>query len=72
MGVMNMVGWLGGALGAYTIGAMVQRKAITMSGGIASTSVIYLSVTVILAVAALAAAPADAARREREAIYRSP
>jgi MFS family permease len=62
VGLMNMIGWLGGALGAYTIGAAVQARRITMSGGIASTSAVYLAVCATLLVAALVHAPRDMAR----------
>ena len=60
VGVMNMVGWLGGALGAYGIGAAVQKGA-TMSAAIASVAVLYLGVAALL-FAAAARAPADVRR----------
>lgn len=60
VGLMNMVGWLGGALGAYLVGLAVDLG-VTMSVAIASTAVIYIGVAVMLVLAArLAPAhPAD-------------
>ncbi|MGD9644105.1 MAG: MFS transporter [Pirellulales bacterium] len=54
VGMMNMVGWLGGALGAYLVGLAVDYGT-TMSVAIASTAVIYLGVAGILVLAALLA-----------------
>jgi MFS family permease len=51
VGMMNMVGWLGGALGAYLVGLAVDLGA-TMSMAIASTAVIYVGVAMILVLAA--------------------
>jgi MFS family permease len=51
VGVMNMIGWLGGAMGAYFVGLAVDFG-ITMSVAIASTAVIYVGVALILVVAA--------------------
>ena len=51
VGMMNMVGWLGGALGAYLVGLAVDLG-VTMSVAIASTAVIYLGVALLLVVAA--------------------
>jgi MFS family permease len=52
LGVFNMVGWLGGALGAYLVGLVVDLG-VTMSVAIASTAVIYLGVALLLVLAAL-------------------
>jgi MFS family permease len=54
VGMMNMVGWLGGALGAYLVGLAVDLG-VTMSVAIASTAVIYVGVAGILVLAALLA-----------------
>ena len=51
VGVMNMIGWLGGAMGAYFVGLAVDLG-VTMSVAIASTAVIYVGVAGILVVAA--------------------
>ncbi|HLY65464.1 MAG TPA: MFS transporter, partial [Chloroflexota bacterium] len=55
VGGMNMVGWLGGALGAYGIGAAVSQG-VSMSAAIASTAVLYAFVAALLLVAASRAA----------------
>jgi MFS family permease len=62
VGIMNMVGWLGGALGAYSLGALVQRKVLTMSAAFSSTAIIYLLVATALIVGGLRFAPRDTAR----------
>jgi MFS family permease len=54
LGMMNMVGWLGGALGAYLVGLAVDLG-VTMSVAIASTALIYVGVAGILLLAALLA-----------------
>lgn len=59
VGVMNMIGWLGGAMGAYFVGLAVDRG-VTMSVAIASTAVIYIGVAGILLLAAWLA-PSDPA-----------
>jgi MFS family permease len=51
VGMMNMVGWLGGAMGAYFVGLAVDLGA-TMSEAIASTATIYIGVAVLLVLAA--------------------
>lgn len=51
VGVMNMAGWLGGALGAYSLGALVERKVMTMSVAFASTAGIYLFIAILLTLA---------------------
>jgi MFS family permease len=54
VGLMNMIGWMGGALGAYLVGRAVTMGA-TMSAAIASTAVIYVGVAAILVVAGMLA-----------------
>src|SRR5262249_49812986 len=61
VGLMNMIGWLGGALGAYGIGAAVNRG-VSMSAAIASTAVLYVIVAGLLLIAALVCAPTDVKR----------
>jgi MFS family permease len=51
VGVMNMIGWLGGALGSWGIGAAVDRG-VTMSAAIASTALLYVIVAGLLLAAA--------------------
>jgi MFS family permease len=51
VGMMNMVGWLGGAMGAYLVGLAVDLGA-TMSEAIASTATIYIGVALLLVLAA--------------------
>jgi MFS family permease len=63
VGLMNMVGWLGGALGAYGIGAAVSRGA-TMSAAIASTAGLYGAVAALLLVAAVVFAERDVKRAD--------
>jgi MFS family permease len=58
VGLMNMIGWLGGALGAYAIGAAVQGG-MTMSAAISSTALIYVAVAALLVTGALVFAPRD-------------
>ena len=62
---MNMVGWLGGGLGAYAIGLAVTRWRVTMSEAIESTALIYVGVAGLLLVAALLFAPRDVRRSLR-------
>jgi MFS family permease len=54
VGMMNMIGWLGGALGAYLVGLAVDLG-VTMSTAIASTAVIYVGVALLLVLAAMLA-----------------
>ncbi len=61
VGMMNMIGWIGGGLGSWTIGVAVDHG-MTMSAAIACTSLIYLTVAVLLFVGAFAFAPRDVAR----------
>lgn len=65
MGLMNMVGWLGGGLGAYLIGFAVKQWHMTMSEAIASTAGIYLLVSGLLLTAAFVFAGRDVARAGR-------
>jgi MFS family permease len=51
VGLMNMIGWLGGAMGAYLVGLAVDLG-VTMSVAIASTAVIYIGVALLLVLAA--------------------
>jgi hypothetical protein len=48
--MMNMIGWLGGSLGTYSLGALVARKTLTMSVGFSSSAVIYLAAHYLLVV----------------------
>jgi MFS family permease len=59
VGVANMVGWLGGGLGAYMIGRAVTRWHFTMSQAISSTATIYLGVAALLLTAGFVFAPRD-------------
>ena len=60
VGMMNMIGWLGGAMGAYFVGLAVDLG-ITMSVAIASTAVIYVGVALLLVLAARLAPQGPAA-----------
>ena len=62
VGMMNMIGWLGGGLGAWLVGRAMDRG-VTMSAAIASTAIIYLGVAVLLLVAGLVFAPRDVRRQ---------
>jgi MFS family permease len=61
VGMMNMIAWIGGALGPVAVGFAVDRGA-TMSAAISSTAVIYTGVSALLIVAGLRFAPRDIAR----------
>ena len=61
VGWMNMVGWLGGALGSYGIGAAVKRG-VTMSAAISSTAGLYVMIGVLLLVAGALLAERDVKR----------
>ncbi len=63
VGMMNMIGWLGGGLGAWLVGRAMDRG-VTMSAAIASTASIYLGVAVLLLLAGLVFAPRDMRRME--------
>ena len=58
VGIMNFVGWTGGAIGAFGIG-VAAFHGITMSAAISSTAIIYLLVGAALFVAAIHYAPRD-------------
>ncbi len=64
VGMMNMVGWMGGAMGAYFVGLAVDMG-VTMSVAIASTAVIYLGVAGLLVLAGLLASRRPAASSAR-------
>ena len=57
VGLTNMVGWIGGAMGPYFVGLAVDNG-ITMSAAIASTAIVYVGVSLLLVGAALLAPPA--------------
>lgn len=59
VGLMNMLGWVGGAIGVEMVGFAADRG-VTLGEAIASTAGIYLLVAVLLAFAAWAFAPRDA------------
>lgn len=63
VGLMNMVGWLGGALGTYLMGVLVSRG-LSMGIAFSSTAVIYLGASVLLVVAGLVFAPNDSRRSQ--------
>jgi len=63
VGLMNMIGWLGGGLGAFAIGAAAHRG-VTMSVAISATAVIYLVVFGLLLLGGLVFAPRDAHRAQ--------
>lgn len=46
-GLMNLIGWIGGGLGAVAVGSAVQHHA-TMSAAISSTAIVYFLVACIL------------------------
>ena len=48
VGTMNMMGWMGGFVANYSLGALVHRKYITMSQGIGATALIYASIFFLL------------------------
>jgi MFS family permease len=52
VGLMNMIGWIGGAMGPFFVGVAVDHG-ITMSVAIASTAAIYVGVGLLLILAAL-------------------
>jgi len=61
-GIMNLVGWIGGGLGAFAVGYAVQHHA-TMSVAISSSALIYFAVACILFYTARFTAPNDIRRR---------
>ena len=58
VGWMNMLAWIGGALGPLAIGGAVDQG-ISMSTAIASTAIIYVIAGTILVIAATVTAPRD-------------
>jgi MFS family permease len=62
VGIMNMVGWLGGGLGAYAVGLAVTRWHFTMSQAIEATALIYIGVAALLLTSAFVFAPQDVHR----------
>lgn len=58
VGMMNMVGWIGGALGVMAIGWAVDGG-LTMSQAISSAAAIYLAVAIMLLLASFIFAKAD-------------
>jgi MFS family permease len=61
VGVMNMIGWLGGGLGAWGIGRLASQG-IQLSSAISGTAGIYLGVALLLCFAGILTA-----RKERVA-----
>jgi hypothetical protein len=51
VGVGNMIGWIGGAIGPVLVGLAVDHG-VTMSTAIASTAVVYVGVALLLLTAA--------------------
>lgn len=64
VGLMNMIGWLGGGLGAFAIGAVVHHG-MTMSAAISATATIYLAVAALLLLGGLVLAPRDVQRAQQ-------
>jgi MFS family permease len=60
-GLMNLVGWIGGGIGAFAIGYAVQHH-MTMSAAISSTALIYFAVACLLFTTARFTAPRDIRR----------
>lgn len=61
VGVMNMIGWFGGALGTFLIGVVVDRG-MTMSEAISATALIYAAAAFLLLIVGLVLAPRDVVR----------
>jgi MFS family permease len=61
VGLMNMVGWLGAALGTYAIGAAVSAG-VSMSLAIAATAAFYVVIALLLLAAGLVFAGRDVQR----------
>ncbi len=59
VGVMNLVGWMGAAVGGYAVGWAANRG-VTMSDAISSTGGVYLLVAALLFWGGLVTAPKDA------------
>jgi nitrate/nitrite transporter NarK len=66
VGLMNMIGWIGGALGVYAVGYAANRG-VSMRDAISATALIYVGVALLLLVAALRFAPTDTRRNEMPA-----
>jgi MFS family permease len=66
VGMMNMIGWFGAALGPPTVGWAVDEGRMSMGAAIAATGFIYLGMALLLLVGAMVFAPRDIARRPRE------
>lgn len=64
VGLMNMIGWLGGAIGSWAVGAVSKREIMTISQAISSTGAVYAAVALIILFAALAFAPRDTRRAQ--------
>ncbi len=64
VGVGNMVGWIGGAIGPVLVGLAVDHG-ITMSVAIASTAAIYVGVAILLLLAAVLAPRQGSEARKR-------
>ena len=64
-GLMNLVGFIGGGLGALAIGIAVDHG-VTMSVAISATAIVYLAVALILFYTARYTAPHDIMARRRE------
>lgn len=62
VGLMNMVGWLGGGLGALIVGVAETRWHFGLSQSIQAAALIYVAVAAGLCTAALLFAPADVRR----------
>jgi hypothetical protein len=62
LGLANMIGWFGAGLGTYGIGVATTRLNVTMGQALASTSVIYAGVALLLLTAGLVTARRDIRR----------
>lgn len=59
VGMMNMIGWFGAALGPPTVGWAVDGQRMSMGAAIAGTGFIYLGMAALLLVGAVVLAPRD-------------
>jgi MFS family permease len=59
LGIANMIGWFGGAIATHGIGFVSTRWGIALGPAMASTSVIYAVVAILLLLAGLVFAPRD-------------
>jgi len=62
VGLMNMIGWLGGAVAPPAVGFAADREWFTFGEAIAGTGFIYLTLGVILMLSAIFLAPRDVRR----------